>query len=290
MNREEFGRLIAALRKENIDMGAGKMWTQKMLAEKANLSERTIGQLEQGDKMNLEPQMLAQLATALHLTSMERHAFYAAAAEVEIDARMFFAKPPEAILDEVLKATDSVRCPAYIYDSYHNVLAFNTIIRALAILPEAMLLSGANSPGGFNLLRYYFAPESPYKTLLGADWTKYSLRIMQHFRASSLRYRHTERFALLFKDLCQYPLFQDFWVRTKYADEDIYYRWEHIAYHHPQFGPLSYIATESLTLTGYEDLYFVTFVPSDRPTVLTFENLTQQVGTHMQRLTHWPYG
>ncbi|MFN8493430.1 MAG: helix-turn-helix domain-containing protein [Caldilineaceae bacterium] len=289
MNREEFGRLIAALRKENIDMRAGKVWTQKMLAEKANLSERTIGQLEQGDKMNLEPQVLAQLAKALNLTSMERRALYAAAAEVDMQQYLAFAKPAAAILDELLAATNHLRCPAFIYDSYCNVIALNTLIRALSILPDALLASGPASPAGFNLLRYYFAPESPYKTLLAADWTTFALRVVQHFRAASLPYRYTERFTAIFKDLCQYPLFQDFWVRTKFASEDIYHRWEGIAYQHPQLGPLDYIITEVATLTGCEDLYLVTYVPRDRQTVAVFEDLARQAGVNMTRLQPWPY-
>jgi len=289
MQREEFGRLMAALRRENIDLQAGKVWTQKMLAEKANLSERTIGQIEQGEKMNMEPQVLAQLAHALGLTSMERRALYAAAAEVDINQRAGFSKSPETILAELLAAINGVCLPAFIYDAYNNVIAMNAIIRALAILPISLIESGGDSPGGFNLLRYYFAPESPYKTLLSADWTKFALRAVQHFRAASLPYRHTERFVALFKDLCQYPLFQDFWARTKYASEDIYYRWEKIAYHHPNLGPLAYIITESLTLTGREELYFVTYVPGDRQTLLTLDRLAQQVGTQMQRLTDWPY-
>ena len=62
-----------------------------------------------------------------------------------------------------------------------------------------------------------------------------------------------------------------------------------MAYHHPNLGPLAYIITESLTLTGREDLYFVTYVPNDRQTLLTLDRLAQQVGADMQHLTRWPY-
>ncbi|MEZ4684221.1 MAG: hypothetical protein R2932_59420 [Caldilineaceae bacterium] len=58
MNRAEFGQLVAALRKENIDLLEGKVWTQRRLAERANLPERAIGQIEQGTKMNLRGRSL----------------------------------------------------------------------------------------------------------------------------------------------------------------------------------------------------------------------------------------
>ncbi len=289
MTKEDFGRLVTALRKENIDMAVGKVWTQKTLAQRSNLAERTIGQIEQGTKMGLDPQLLAQLANALNLTSLERKAFHAAAAEVDIDLTFSIKKTPAEVLDELLLETRNVRTPAFIYDSYYNVIAANSIMRALSFATDELLETGHDTPAGFNLLRYYFAPESPYRDLLGPGWSKFAIRTVQHFRASSLRYRHTERFVAIFKDLCRYPLFQDFWVRTKYADEDIYYSWEGVNYHHPELGPVNFIVTEVATLTGEETLFFITYVPRDRETSKAFEDLGQRKGTNMHRLMPWPY-
>ena len=289
MTRDDFGRLVAALRKENVDVAVGKVWTQKALAERSNLAERTIGQIEQGTKMGLDPQLLFQLADALGLTSLERKAFHAAAAEVDIDPSFSIGKPVEAILTELLAETRDVRVPAFIYDSYFNVIAANSMARALSFVSNELFETGHDTTAGFNLLRYYFAPESPYRDLLGPGWSKFAIRTVQHFRAASLKYRYTERFAAIFKDLCRYPLFQDFWARTKYADENIYYSWEGVKYHHPELGAVNFIVTEVATLTGQENLAFVTYLPRDRETSRAFEDLAQREGANMHRLMPWPY-
>lgn len=289
MNRAEFGQLVAALRRENIDLLEGKVWTQKRLAERANLPERAIGQIEQGTKMNLDGQVVAQLADALGLTTMERHAFYTAAATIDVDESTLLPKGPEAVLAELLTATRPLRLPSYIYDAYGTVIAINSCMRALAILPDRLWATGPDSPAGFNLLRYYFAPESPIRHFLGINWNQFAVRNVQHFRATSLRYRHTAHFREVFRDLYQYPLFQDFWARTKYADEDIYHRWDAIAYHHPELGPLDYIVTEVATLTGREELFLVTYIPRDRQTTETLEALAQRVGANMHHAAQWPY-
>jgi transcriptional regulator with XRE-family HTH domain len=289
MNRAEFGQLVAALRKENIDLLEGKVWTQKRLAERANLPERAIAQIEQGTKMNLDGQVIVQLAEALGLTTMERVAFLHAAAAVDVDPYGAITKTPADVLDELMAAARDLRIPAYIYDAYGNLVAINSAMRALAIMPDALWATGHASPAGFNVLRYYFAPESPIRTFLGINWTPFAIRLMQHFRVTTLRYRHTDRFRAIFRDLYQYPLFQDFWARTKYAEEDLYHRWDGIVYHHPELGPLNYIATEVSTLTGREELFLVTYISRDRATTETFEALIERVGANLHRATAWPY-
>ena len=79
MNRKDFGRLIAALRKEHFDPVAGKVWSQKVLAQKTNLSSKIIVNLERGVKVNLDETTLIQLADAFSLTPLERQEFFAAA-------------------------------------------------------------------------------------------------------------------------------------------------------------------------------------------------------------------
>jgi len=58
MNRTDFGKLIAALRKEHFDPMAGKTWTQQMLAERSGLLPRAIGKIERGQKAALDADTL----------------------------------------------------------------------------------------------------------------------------------------------------------------------------------------------------------------------------------------
>jgi transcriptional regulator with XRE-family HTH domain len=74
MNRVDFGRLIASLRKEHEDE-EGNPWSQDYLAQEANgaagadlFSEDIIGRIERG-KRSLDNETLLALAAALHLTS-----------------------------------------------------------------------------------------------------------------------------------------------------------------------------------------------------------------------------
>ena len=288
MNREEFGSLVAALRMEIIDLSTGRPMTQPTLAKLANLPARAIGQIEQGQKMNMDPQTLHQLAGALRLTTLERTAFLAAAGELDIDP-LPDIKPPAELLDELLSVTQTLCVPAMIYDSYFNIIAGNSIMFALSNASEELLSSGEASPAGFNLLRYIFADNSSYRQVAGPQWKQYGRRNVQHFRAASLKYRFTERFQLVFNDLCKNLAFQEAWAGSKYAGNDLYNRWTEYEYIHPTFGALNYISTESTTLTSAEDLFLVTHIPRNRETLHTFEQIGREQGLNMHRLTPWPY-
>ena len=82
MHRATFGKIVAALRKERFDPIQGRTWTQKHLAQTAGLSERLIANIERGDKVNLEGDILAGLANAFSLTTLERREFFALAIEI----------------------------------------------------------------------------------------------------------------------------------------------------------------------------------------------------------------
>lgn len=289
MNREEFGMLVKALRTEVIVLPEGRPMTQQELADKIMHSSRTIGQIEQGDKRNLEPQIIAKLADAFGLTSMERTAFYAAAAQVDIDPRSAVPGQPADVLQMLLDASRNIQLPALIYDSLYTVVAANSLMLKLSNVQDALLEDGHQMAAGFNLLRYYFNDESAFPSVLGPGWERFAIRNVQHFRASSLQYRHTKQFERIFSDLCQYSLFQDFWTRTRYVGEDIFYPWEGVDYHHPDLGPMTYIVSEVPTLTGCEDLYLVTYIPRDKKTTVVFQEMVSQLGANMHRFAKWPY-
>ena len=65
MNRKNFGKLVAALRKENFDPNASKAWTQEVLGERANLPPRTIQRIEQGELAHIDTQTLLPLVAGI---------------------------------------------------------------------------------------------------------------------------------------------------------------------------------------------------------------------------------
>lgn len=289
MNREEFGRLVASLRKEIIDLRTGKFLIAKELANRANLLEKTISEIERGRKMNLDPETLTNLATGLGLTSLERSAFLAAASEIDINP-LPNIDPPDVILHELLTATQTLCVPAMIYDSYYNIIAGNSIMFALSGIEDMSTIATENpSPASFNLLRYIFADELTYRDVTGPMWKTFGHRTVQHFRATSLKYRYTERFNAIFTDLCNYIAFQEAWTSSKYVSNDMNKVMAEYDYIHPKYGALSYISVESMTLTSNEDLYLVTHLPRNRETMQAFEALGREVGLNMHRFTPWPY-
>jgi len=85
MNRKEFGKLIAALRKEHFDEDGNRL-TQAKLAKRAQqrdpqtpLNEIIIGKIERGERAMLDEQTLLSLADTLELTMGERREFFLAA-------------------------------------------------------------------------------------------------------------------------------------------------------------------------------------------------------------------
>jgi len=100
MDRKEFGKLMAALREEQLEFSIKGMavWTQAKLAKEANLPEKAISQIEQGRKMNLDAQTMTQLARALRLTASEQVELFAAAAEVGADTQYIPARTGESCI------------------------------------------------------------------------------------------------------------------------------------------------------------------------------------------------
>lgn len=289
MNREEFGKLVARLRKEITDLRTGKFLTAKELATRSNLLEKTISEIERGRKMNLDPETLTNLATGLGLTSLERSALLVAASEISIEP-LPGIDPPELILQKLLTATQTLCIPAMIYDSYYNIIAGNSMMVALSGIEDITSVASDNpSPANFNLLRYIFADDLTYREVTGPRWKSYGRRTVQQFRATSLKYRYTERFNALFVDLCNHMAFQEAWTSSKYTNNDMHNRAAEYDYVHPKYGPLNYISVDSVTLTGREDLFLATHIPRNRETMRTYEELGRGVGLNMHRLTSWPY-
>lgn len=67
MDKKEFGKYISGLRKEKYDSKAGRCWSQKELAEKANVSAKTVGDIERGQRAFLDCETVRKLAVALEL-------------------------------------------------------------------------------------------------------------------------------------------------------------------------------------------------------------------------------
>lgn len=291
MDRKEFGRLIAALREEHIDFSARgvSVWTQAKLAQVANLPEKTIAQLEQGRKMNLDSYTLTQIARALRLTAGEQVRFFSAAAEVDTEPHQALQNRAEETWRNVLRLIGEIRLPAYLLDPYVNVLASNSLALTLLNVPEAMVETATAKASGFNLMRYVFAPESPLKRLLGADWQGRITSNVLYFRESSLKYRHTRRFKTILAELSTYPSFRESWFDTQSFAEELTQEWTHYEYHHPEYGGVNFIAHIQTTPTSQGTLHLTTLLPCTKATTEAYEEIIRRQGLSVRCFIDWPY-
>ena len=82
MEHKTFGKIVAALRKEQINFTNGNRWNQTDLAEETGLTPSLVSRIERGQQARLDGEILTQLARAFNLTSLERRDFFAMASEV----------------------------------------------------------------------------------------------------------------------------------------------------------------------------------------------------------------
>ena len=159
MDRKQFGKLVAALRKEHYDEN-GDRYTQAKLAEiiaaedsRTPLNEIVIGKIERGERTILDDQTLLNLADALKLTIGERRVFFLLATGLEHTQIYPVEAEGEAILASVVEMLGDIRLPSLLLDRYLDVLAFRVFdhanlvgIAASSDAPVVNLLSDRSHP------------------------------------------------------------------------------------------------------------------------------------------------
>jgi transcriptional regulator with XRE-family HTH domain len=292
MNRKDFGELVSTLR---LDLG----WTQFQLAEYAGLDVAVVSQIERGVKKFFEPELLFCLANALQLTTVERSEFFLAASGLE--ERQLLRQPSAGMLTDVFDAkkilermvtlTGEIMLPAFMVDVYSDLIAANFMMAAFYNVPLALLEDAAKTPGGYNTARLNFGKDLGWRNQITHNWDAYALNSMRAFRESSLRYRSTPYFKYLmkaFRKPADYPLFDRFWKMVSSTEQDKDMNLDHFQYEHNEFGPLSYIASVTIAVTSYGNLYLVQNLPLDCHTDEVFSHLKAKAGQGVIRLASWP--
>lgn len=292
MNRKEFGELVAALRQ---DLG----WTQFQLAEYSNLDDAVISQIERGVKKYFEPELLFQLANAFQLTTLERQEFVLAASG--LDEKEIVRQPAAniatdvfdatKILDRMVNMTAEIRVPAFLGDVYSDVIAANNIMLAFYSVPTSMVEDAANIPGGYNSVRVNFGRNLVGRTHVADNWDQYALNSMRAFRENSLRFRAKPYFKYLmkaFRNPTEYPFFDRYWKLVSSIEQDKDVKIDYFSYHHNLFGPLKYIASMTIAVTSFGNLFLVQNLPLDEHTDDVFAQLKQKAGPGVVRFASWP--
>ena len=287
MNLTDFGLLVKALRHNRVD-NYGNRWTRESLSENIHLTPNQLGRLERGDRKYLDTQTLQLLAKSLNLTNLEQKEFFYAAVGLT-DEELHSQVDPESQLNNLVGIIESLRVPAFITDNYSDIVAASESILNLYQITPAIIDFNGELPAGFNCLYYTYFSGMRFKEIVGAThWRKSADRTMLLFRRSTLRYRHTDYFNYILKAVLKDKQFDVDWYSShRFIDHsDITYG--RFKYEHPCYGPLSYIATETLISTVRGDLYLIIYNPADDVTFTTFTKLLNTNENKTRRLAPWP--
>jgi transcriptional regulator with XRE-family HTH domain len=292
MDPKQFGKLIAALRREQRDE-QDRECTQARLAETAGLSEQIIGKIERGEKVTYEADLLINLAKAFRLSSRERKEFFLAAvglAEKDIPRP---ANTPEKILTSLITIMETTALPAFIVDAYDDVVAINPLALALFDFTEDMQKEAPRLVGGYNVMRVVFSKKSPYREALAKEQReRYITQNLQFFKTITLPHRASPYFTYLMKGFRKdkdMSLFNAYYAESANDDhDDFYIEDEVLNINHEKLGQLRCYSPSMAALTPVGNLYLLTEIPADQPTLRIFSRLALTCGTGALRLASWP--
>ncbi|MBW6464073.1 MAG: helix-turn-helix transcriptional regulator [Firmicutes bacterium] len=286
MDLYDFGQLVKTLRKNSVDE-YGNRWTRESLSSAIHLTTNQLGRLERGDRKYLDNQTLQLLADSLQLTNLEKKEFLKAAIGLS-DEKLHSKEDPLAQLNKLIESMESLQVPAYINDVYSDIVAVNTAALSLYQITPELIDFAQTEPVGLNMLYFIYSPEVGYKEIIGSGWRESADLTMLFFRRTSLRYRHTEYFAYIIKEMLRDKQFYIDWHSSHRFQEYQDISYEHFDYKHPLYGPLKYIATETVVHTQKGDLFFMIYNPADSTTAHTFTQIKNNHGNRAYRMAEWP--
>ena len=287
MERKMFGKVVAVLRKEQIDFDSGYSWSQEKMAKETGLTTRIVGKIERGSQVRLDRGTLQDLARAFRLTSLERREFFAMASEITDEAIVRADLNHQDVFAQVWATLGTLCTPAFLMDSFGDLVGANRAVLDFHKLNWSQFNAARCSAGNVNILSLLLAPDAPLRLVLGPGWHAIALANMRQWRVMTLRYRHTARFRNLFAALSDYPDFQMLWAASRRRDEDNNSRLRSHFYTHGVFGPVAYTVFTNISLSAYGDLYLAAFVPQNRDTVIVFQNFADRCHRPLA-LTPWP--
>jgi hypothetical protein len=296
MDRKQFGKLVAALRKEQYDEN-GDRFTQAKLAEaileqdpQTPLNEIIIGKIERGERTILDEQTLLNLADVLNLTVGERRVFFMLATGLDHPQIYPVEEGGTEILATVLEMLGDIRLPALLLDRYLDVVAVNGLLLKLYQMSQIDLSRTIGSPGGTNLLDFIFSTAfaGAREQMAPQVWHRFAVGNVIYFRRMTLPYRMTEYFGKLFAHLRKNREFRWFWEQVFYEEKLYFVGGESFQMGSSLAGRFRFLTTPLVTHTPYGNLEILTHIPLDGETAAAFHEMSTQVPAQSLQLTTWP--
>lgn len=296
MDRKQFGKLVAALRKEQFDEN-GDRYTQAKLAEvilerdpQTPLNEIIIGKIERGERTILDEQTLLNLADVLNLTVGERRVFFMLATGLDHPQIYPAEEEGAAILGTVLKMLSDIRLPALLLDRYLDVIAVNGLLLQLYQMSQIDLSQTMHRPGGTNLLDFIFSKAfaRTREQMAPQVWHRFAVGNVIYFRRMTLPYRMTDYFGRLFNHLRKNREFRWFWEQVFYEEKLYFVGGESFQMGSSIAGRFRFLTTPLVTHTPYGNLEILTHIPLDEETAAAFHEMSLQAPAQALQLGPWP--
>lgn len=278
MDHKTFGRIVATLRKEQINYSNGRNWSQQDLADDSGLTPRVIGRIERGNQARLDGGLLQSLANSFELTSLERREFFAMATEVMDSEIVRKDLCNEDVFEQVWDMLNDLCAPAFLMDPFGDIVGANRSLIAFHDLSVARLQEIGVGFGSVNNLALLLEADTPMRQVLGHGWRSIALANVQQWRVTTLRYRHTPRFKDVRLALSACPDFRMLWAVDSSGERaiDDCSKLRSCKYKHGVHGPVAYTVFTNTSLSTYGELYLCTFVPQNSTTSKLFLELAHK--------------
>lgn len=288
MNSREFGKLLAALRKQNLSE-FGKSWTREELSKFIHISPHQLGRLERGNRKYLDTETLQLLADAFNLTTLERKELFFAAVGVSEDE---IINPDDtetrSELNSLVSTMEKMQTPAFLVDDYADIVACNMVMMRFYQVNPEYVEAGGTSYAAFNLLKFIYDENSGYKDAVGPAWETMARRNMNFFRRISLRQRHKPYFKQILSELRRIRKFDLHWHEVTRSPSYVDSVYDIFQWHHPACGPVHLVFTEAAVPTRSGNLYLFTYTPLDIQTAEVFLEIAREAGGQAFQFAPWP--
>jgi transcriptional regulator with XRE-family HTH domain len=261
--KRSFGKRVRDLRER-------RKLSRNQVEIKSGVPERTIIDVENGDKAVLDRKTVSLLAHAFGLTGLaEREFIQAAGLSPDMPLR---TGEHYSIAHRFYEQMDY---PALMTDGLLDLHSCNAYVLAMLGLPTRLLDECAYHGGGPNVLRFLFDPNLNARKAWRDSWASVALWNVYYFRLVSQPYVHEPRYAQLMKELHKLPDFEAMWQAADGLNGMPMP--PHTSTLHGAFGTLRVMHTEAITTEILDNhLRAVLYVPMDDATQRAFTLLRAQ--------------
>jgi transcriptional regulator with XRE-family HTH domain len=251
--------------------------SRHQLEHKSGVPERTIIDVENGEKAVLDRKTVSLLAFAFELHGMAFEEFMRAAGLTpDVTLQPDIEAIPE-VYDFVRGFYADTVYPAYMTNGLLDLHSCNSYALALFGISLQYANEHAYAGAGPNVLRMLFDPTLRARETWGKRWRQHALWNIYFFRMLSQHHIHEPRYAQLLAALHRYPDFSGLWVLSN-SQAHLPLMPQASALH-STYGPVRVQYVEAVTNEVVQrHLRATMYIPQDEATSVAFFKLRNHIG------------